>query len=147
MNVTRVYLDTSALVKRYVKEEGSDQSDSYFQAAQRGESIICLSEINLGEAAVVFDKYSRKWKIDGKNRFQVMLSELERLERSSSVEVYPVSSSIIRKSIHTVWTQHIYINDAIQLETCIEAQGNVFCSADKELITAAGRMGLETVQL
>ncbi|HLH86539.1 MAG TPA: hypothetical protein VKU79_06735, partial [Thermoplasmataceae archaeon] len=60
MNVTRVYLDTSILIKRYVKEENSNLADSYFHQAQRGETVICLSEINLGEAAVVFDKYSRK---------------------------------------------------------------------------------------
>ena len=90
MNVSHVYLDTSILIKRYVKEENSTLADSYFHQAQRGETVICLSEINLGEAAVVFDKYSRKTGIDTRNRLQAMLSELSLLERSSSVEIYPV---------------------------------------------------------
>ena len=144
MNVSHVYLDTSILIKRYVKEENSNLADRYFYKAQRGEAVICLSEINLGEAAVVFDKYSRKTGIDARNRLQTMLSELGSLERSSSVEIYPVSSQIIRKAVETVLEQHIYIVDAIQLETCIEAGTTVFCSADRGLNAAARKLGIET---
>jgi predicted nucleic acid-binding protein len=144
MNVSHVYLDTSILIKRYVKEENSAIADSYFHQARRGETVICLSEINLGEAAVVFDKYSRKTGIDARNRLKAMLSELGSLERSSSVEIYPVSSQIIRKAVEAVLEQHIYIVDAIQLETCIEAGTTVFCSADSELNAAAKKLGIET---
>ncbi|WP_161952092.1 type II toxin-antitoxin system VapC family toxin [Thermoplasma sp. Kam2015] len=141
----RIYLDTSILVKRYVKEEGSAIADEYFHQAERGESVICLSEINLGEAAVVFDKYSRKMDIDARNRMQVMLSELRSLERSSSVEIYPVDSHTLRKAIKIVLEYHIYVVDAIQLETCIEAGATLFCSGDTELNAIARRIGIETV--
>ena len=144
MNVSHVYLDTSILIKRYVKEENSTLADSYFHQARRGETVICLSEINLGEAAVVFDKYSRKTGIDARNRLQAMLSELGSLERSSSVEIYPVSSQIIRKAVEAVLEQHLYIVDAIQIETCIEAETTVFCSADRGLNAAARKLGIET---
>ena len=73
-----------------------------------------------------------------------MLSELGSLERSSSVEIYPVSSQIIRKAVEAVLEQHIYIVDAIQLETCIEAGKAVFCSADEELNITARKLGMET---
>lgn len=144
MNVSHVYLDTSILIKRYVKEENSSIADTYFHQAHRGETVICLSEINLGEAAVVFEKYSRKMGIDARSRLQSMLSEFGVLERSSAVEIYPVSSQIIRKAVKTVLEQHIYILDAIQLETCIEAGRAVFCSADKELNATAKKLGMET---
>ena len=144
MNVSHVYLDTSILIKRYVKEENSNLADRYFYKAQRGEAVICLSEINLGEAAVVFDQYSMKTGIDARKRLQAMLSELILLERSSSVEIYPVSSKIIRKAVETVLEQHLYIVDAIQLETCIEAGKTVFCSADRVLNAAARKLGIET---
>ena len=144
MNMSHVYLDTSILIKRYVKEENSNIADTYFHKAHRGETVICLSEINLGEAAVVFDKYSRRMGIDAKSRLQTMLSELGLLERSSSVEIYPVSSQIIREAVKTVLEQHIYIVDAIQLETCIEAGMALFCSADEELNATARKLGMET---
>ena len=145
MKEPRVYLDTSILAKRYVKEENSDIADNYFHRAQQGETVICLSEINLGEAAVVFYKYSRKWGIDARDRVRTMLSELRGLERSSSVEIEPVSSRIIRNAIKTVLEQHIYIVDAIQIETFIETGSTLFCSADKELNATARKLGIETV--
>ena len=144
MNATRVYIDTSILVKRYVKETDTEIADTVFRQAQRGEAVICSSEINLGEAAVVFDKYSRKVGLDARDRLQTMLSELNSLERSSSFEIYPVSSQIIRKSIGILLEHHIYIVDALQLQTCIEAEGAVFCTADRELKAVAEKIGLET---
>ena len=144
MIAARVYLDTSILVKRYVKEADSETADAIFHMAQRGEAVICTSEINLGEAAVVFDKYSRKVGLDARGRLQTMLSELHSLERSSAFEIYPVSSQIIRKSITILLEHHIYIVDAVQLETCVEAEGTVFLTADRELRAVAERIGLKT---
>lgn len=146
MNEARVYLDTSMLVKRYVKEEGSEIADEFFHMAQRGEATLCLSEINLGEAAVVFDKYSRRMGIDARASMETMLSELERLERSAAVEIYPVDSNLIRRAIKTVLTYHVYISDAIQLDTCTVAGGTVFCSADRELNSVARGLGIATVR-
>ena len=99
MKEIRAYLYASILIKRCIKEENSDIADYYFHQAHRGEAVICISEINLGEAAVVLDKYSRKIGIDAKSRIQTMLDELKDLERSSSIEIHPVSSRIIKKAI------------------------------------------------
>ena len=79
MKETRAYLYASILIKRYVKEENSDIAYNYLHQAHRGEAVICISEINLGEAAVVLDKYSRKIGIDAKSRIQTMLDELKDL--------------------------------------------------------------------
>ncbi len=144
MNASRVYFDTSMLIKRYVNEEGSDKADNYFRLAHRGEAVICFSEINLGEAATVFDKYSRKTRIDAEAVLQTMLSELKVLERSSSLEIYPVTSELIKRSINTVLKHHIYIIDAIQIETSIEAQANLFLTADKELSSVVKKIGIKT---
>lgn len=103
-----------------------------------------MSEINLGEAAVVFHKYSKKMGIDAKSRLQTMLSELSLVDRLSSLEIYPVSSQIIRKAVQIVLEQYIYIVDAIQLETCIGAGRAVFCSADQGPNATAKKLGIET---
>ena len=54
------YLDTSALVKRYVKEPGSEIVDRIYTKAYRGLAVIAASYWNITEAAVVFDKYERR---------------------------------------------------------------------------------------
>ena len=107
--------------------------------------IICIFEINLSEAAVVFDKYQRKFRLDSKNRFQTMMGELNMLERFSTVDIYPISIKIINNAIKMVLEQHVYIVDAIQLEASIEARVSLFCSTDKELNTIAMKIGLKTI--
>lgn len=54
MDEFRVYLDANKLIERYIKEVGSEISDSHLHRTQRGNTVICLSGINLGQAAVVF---------------------------------------------------------------------------------------------
>ena len=38
----------------------------------------------------------------------------------------------------------VYIVDAVQLQTCVEAEGTVFCTADRELKAVAEKIGLKT---
>jgi len=144
VSASRVYFDTSMLVKRYVYEEDSHKADNYFRLAHRGEAVICFSELNLGEAATVFDKYSRKTHIDAGTVLKTMLSELKVLERSSSAEIYPVTGELIKRSIKTVLKHHIYIIDALQIETSIEARANLFLTADRELNSVAKKIGIKT---
>lgn len=54
MDEFRVNLDANKLIERYVKKVGGEISDSHLHRTQRGNTVICMSEINLGEAAVVF---------------------------------------------------------------------------------------------
>lgn len=55
-----IYLDTSALIKRYVKEADSDVVDGLFEAAYRGEVAVSTSVFNIGEAATAADKKARR---------------------------------------------------------------------------------------
>jgi len=47
-----IYLDTSALVKRYVEEE-TQEVDRLFNSAYRGSAVLATSALNLGEASSV----------------------------------------------------------------------------------------------
>ena len=60
------YLDTSALVKRYVAEPGSNVVDEIFGRVYRGMGILTFSYWNIAEAVVVFDKYEMKIRTKGK---------------------------------------------------------------------------------
>ena len=74
------YLDTSALVKKYLEEPGSRIVDSLFEDAYTGVRTPVFSKWNLGEAAGVFDKYRKNTQepIPGAS----LVPCLERLERS-----------------------------------------------------------------
>jgi len=109
VSVSRVYFDTSMLVKRYVNEEGSHKADNYFRLAHRGEAVICFSEMNLGEAATVFDKYSRKTHIDAEALLKTMLSELKVLESFPQWKYIQSQVRSSRGQIKTV-LEHQYLH-------------------------------------
>ena len=55
-----LYLDTSAILKRYIAEPGTETTDIIFDKAEAGEIKITISLWNIGEALGVLDEKRRK---------------------------------------------------------------------------------------
>ena len=142
----RVYLDTSAIVKRYVSESGSKQIDDIFIRSSSGADFIVLSYWNIGEAAVVFNKMSRKMKGHSEiETMSLMLNEFLDLARLQSISIIDVSQVLIRAAIGFVFKHHIYIADALQIAVAKSESVDLFISADGKLIEAASNEGLRTL--
>ncbi|MEM3836249.1 type II toxin-antitoxin system VapC family toxin [Pyrobaculum sp.] len=90
-----IYLDTSALIKRYVKDADSDVVDGLFEAAYRGEVAVSTSVFNIGEAATAADKKARRGELSGDVRTAVslMLREIAVLSRLGSLVIVPIGLS------------------------------------------------------
>jgi len=56
----KLYLDTSATIKRYVVEPGTQTIDIIFDKAEAGELIISFSFWNIGEALGVLNERRRR---------------------------------------------------------------------------------------
>ena len=133
MQEKKSYLDTSGLVKRYVKEKGTEFIDAIFNSAEEGSDIICFSEWNLGESSVVFDKYQRMLGIDARELLGHMLNEVMEMSNAGEIEIVPVSSNLVLTSINYVLKHHIYVSDALQLSSFRATGCNLFVTADREL--------------
>ncbi|MEM1509190.1 MAG: type II toxin-antitoxin system VapC family toxin [Thermofilaceae archaeon] len=142
----RYYLDTSAIIKRYVEEQGSRTVDDLFNRAHKGSVAIILSYWNIGEAAVVFDKYERLG-LKSTEVFKVMLRELRMLLRTRSAILVNVTPRIIRESVKLVFKHHLYIADAIQITSAKQANARILVTGDARLAEACRAEGLETVYL
>jgi len=137
------YLDTSALVKRYLDEPGSSTVDALFDSAHKGMATLALSYWNLAEASVVFDKYERRIGVKARALLRMMLGELRVLARMQSAVVVGVSPKLLRESIRLVLEHHIYVADALQIATAKKAQATVFVTGDKGLAEIAEAEGLK----
>ena len=137
------YIDSSALAKRYVQEVGSDGMDQIFASAERGEESIFFSMWNVGELAVVFDKYEREGLLSAKPVMTTFLEEVKRLGRSKAAEVVPVSGSLIAEAVNLTFTHHIYVADALQVVSCQTVAGSEFVTADRRLAGIAKDEGLK----
>jgi len=142
------YLDSSALVKRYVEEPGTQAVDILFDSASAGATVIATSVWNLGEAFGVFD-YRRRRRLltEHESRFAVksLTSEVLGLMRTGAMRVYPVRTSLLTEAWAIVLTQHLYQADALQIATCNDSKSEVLITGDEPLRRATESFGLKAL--
>lgn len=146
----KVYLDSSAIVKRYSFEPGSSAVDFVFDKCWAGELSITTSIWNIGEVLGVFDVRRRRgWLSEDEfgKALGNFISEVVRLLRLRVLEIFPVLTSILIGSWPLILEEHIYEADALQIQTCIYSGSSVLLSADKELINIALRKGVKAVNV
>lgn len=142
----RCYLDTSAIVKRYVSEPGSRVVDDLFEKAHRGLLTIISSYWNVGEAAVVFDKYGEKLGLNAGDIFRTMLREFRMLCRARFAALVNVTPKTIRGSVKLVFRHHLYVADALQIVSAKQA-GAKLVTGDRRLAEVSVIEGLEVLHL
>ncbi|MBS7638662.1 type II toxin-antitoxin system VapC family toxin [Candidatus Bathyarchaeota archaeon] len=146
----KAYLDSSAIVKRYILEPGSSAVDHVFDECWIGELSIATSIWNIGEVLGVFDaRRGKGWLGDDEFRrvFRNFIGEIIRLLRLRVLELIPIPASILVETWPLILIGHIYEADALQIQTCIYSGSDVFFSADKKLIDVALRVGIKAVNI
>ncbi len=145
LNEEVYYLDTSALVKRYVSEPGSNVVDNIFSKCYRGISKISFSYWNIAEAAVVFDKYERKLGLDARKLLRNLLRETRTLVKLHRLIVIEIGPRILKETVKLVLKHHIYVADALQIASAIKAGSNILVTGDKDLARIAEIKNLKVV--
>jgi len=135
-------LDTSAIVKRYVIEEESASVDALYEEAHAGKLRIGFSIWNIGEVAVVLDKYERR-KItkDAKAIFMKFIGETRLLVKLNQLKLIPLNVELLAKAIGYVFKHGIYLADAVQLASAKEFEA--FLTYDRKLARIAEMEGLK----
>ena len=150
MNAQIIYLDTSAIVKRYIGEKGSEVMDKIYERAEAGSVTAAFSVWNLGETIGVLDRYHSR-KLLTSNEFESVLSDLvsesTKMLRLNSLLLLPLTSRSMVESWRLIMTHHMYEADALQLSSCQEAGCQLFLSGDNALVQAARKEGIEAIDI
>ncbi|MFX1513515.1 MAG: type II toxin-antitoxin system VapC family toxin [Promethearchaeota archaeon] len=140
-----VYLDSSAILKRYLDEIGTNIADIIFDKAQSALVTIIYNILNTGEVIGIFDKLLNMKKIsekEYKSSIEKYFGETLRLLDIKTLNVMPCKTSYIIDSWDYVTKFHLYIVDALQLATAIETKASLFISGDKRLVKVAKELSL-----
>jgi predicted nucleic acid-binding protein len=144
-----VYLDSSAIVKRYVKEMGSDSVDLIYHAVERDPiNTLIFSSWNLGEVFGAIDARFQRGDLrqEAKTEALSLLSqETKKFAAMRKISIIPVGSRILTKARGLILKYHIYQADALQIESAKQAEVDFFASADKRLLDCAKSEQLETL--
>jgi predicted nucleic acid-binding protein len=148
--LTKLYLDSSAIVKRYVEETGSESASLIYNKSDVQELTLCFSIWNVGEVIGVIDIYQkRRWITeDQSNKARVNLaSETLRLLKFEALELLNLSSAVLTESWGLIRKYRMYQADALQIVQCKRAGADLLVSADKALLQLAEREGLTSMNI
>lgn len=126
----RIFLDTSALAKRYVFESGSDAVERMCSDADE----IILSSLCLPETISAFNRLRREKRITTK-----IYNKLKRdlILDMDAATVIDIDYNVIIKAIACLEKAPLRTLDAIQLATALEVGNLLFISGDKRQCLAA----------
>ena len=135
------FLDTSALLKHYRKEAGTEFIETIFQ---NQESILTISTISVLEAISALDRLFRRGLINQKELEQ-SLSLLENELSSMRIGVIEQTPSHVLQAKSLIIEHHLASNDALILATALALKPypHYFVTSDIVQLHAAESCGLK----
>ena len=131
----RVFFDSSAFVKRYISEAGTESVLNWCDQATE----ITLSGIALAEIISTFCRLRREGKITEIQYMQLKSSLLADIEDAAICDLTP---GVLSQAISSLEKNELRGMDAIHIGSAIALKADVFISADKRQLDAAAHMGL-----
>jgi len=136
----KIYLDSSAIVKRYVLEEGTDKIRETYLEALNGAATLHFSVWNIGEVLGALDTYHRRNWLDNddyRDTRESFITETMRLIKLGVTKVVPVKSKLLAQSWLLIEKHHIYEADALQIVTAKNIDADQLLSGDQRLVDTA----------
>jgi predicted nucleic acid-binding protein len=136
------FLDTSALVKRYHSEKGTDKIDKIFSQDDRA---IVISSISLTEMVSALNR-KKEEKIISREDLKIALSKFFH-DAIKDFLVLELDGEHIKGSIRLILKRNIRTLDAMQLAVALGLKDLkvTFVCADKKLASVAEKEGLQTI--
>ena len=140
-----LYVDSSALVKRYIAEPESDE----VIAVMDGAVAVATSLITRTEVEAALGRAAREGRVDDKGARQ---ARREFLEDWADFGKVPVSETLAARGGELAWNHKLRGYDAVQLAAALTCQDTIgslgvemmFACCDRDLAEAAGEAGLRT---
>lgn len=143
-----VYLDSSAVIKRYLEEDGSGPIDLLYDGLEVEDSnVLAFSVWNVGEVLGAMDTRHRRGDLDDAalaEAVRLFAQETKKLVAMKKLRVSPMGSEVFSDSWDLVLKHHIYQADALQIATSRQIGADILLSADRKLLECAKKEQIQT---
>ncbi len=135
-----LYADTSALVKKYVQEAGSDELREYLVRVE----VVATAGLTQVEMAAALAKAARQGWADGESLRQAWQDFLNHWPAYLRL---PLSAQVIERAAHLAWKHGLRAYDSVHLACALICQEvtdaeMIFACFDQRLRQAAAAEGL-----
>lgn len=138
-----LFFDTSALVKRYADEQGTQTVDRLIETP---ESTIIITSLSVIEIASAFRRKYNRGEISEQQRDGLLVSFFE--EATERFTIIPVDERIFETAFDLVLGDDLRTLDSLQLAAALSVptpnSDITFVCADKTLVDVAEQHGLAT---
>lgn len=133
----KIFFDSSAMAKRYIDEQGSEQVESLLQkATSLGVSIICYPEI-----ISAFCRLKRERALSKKQYEEAKTALMADLADAAICTIAPI---VIKQAVALLEANVLRAMDALHIGCALEWNADLFVTADMRQIVAAKHAGLKT---
>ena len=143
------YLDTSALLKRYRTEIGSDLVEELFVGLTDSEFLV-TSQLTILEANSVVARHLHG-PVTIRREYRTMRERFIRDMADYQVAVIPVQSELVAEAVNAVFEYPLRTLDALHFTSAVmivrelHGQDVYMVSADREIIEACEAYGISTL--
>lgn len=136
----KIFLDTSALAKRYVAEQGSEKLSALCQQANSlVVSVICLPELISTLSRLVREKKLTK--------AQYRKLKRDAMADLADADVCQLTSGVLVTVVSLLESHPLRAMDALHVACALAAAPDKFVSADHRQLSAARKAGLKVVDV
>ncbi len=136
----KLFLDTSALAKRYIAEQGSDAVLGLCREAQQlAVSVICLPEM-----ISTLNRLVRERRLS-RAKYQVLKQTL--LGDLAGADLCELTTAVMRGVIRLLESNPLRAMDAIPVASAAAYGAELFASADLRQLAAARKLRLRVVDV
>lgn len=136
----RVFLDSSALVKRYIGEAGTDEVLAWCDKATE----LAVAVIAVPEVVSAFRRLVRDNRLN-ETQYAALKADL-RADLADAL-LCEVSPQVVQRAIAALEAHPLRAMNALHVGAALVAGAEVFVSADARQCAAAVQLGLEVVAL
>jgi predicted nucleic acid-binding protein len=135
-----VFLDSSALAKRYVREPGSDRVDEILLAA----SSLGVSMISVTEIVSALYRRRRERKLSPS---QYLKAKRAFFEDVADANLINVTEATVERAVRLLEQWPLRSADSLQVASAAEWAADLFVSADRQQCSAARAFGLQVEEI
>ena len=136
----RIFFDSSAFVKRYVREEGTDEVLALCDQATE----LCLSGIALVDIISAFCRLQREGRVSSSQYRQLKALLMADITDAAISDLTP---EVIRLSIISLEGNVLRGMDALHIGSALALKADLFVTADAKQHTAALQAGLRVTPI
>ena len=136
----RTFIDTSALLKRYVREPGTDR---VLQRCRDAEEII-LAVLAVPEVLSASNRRRREGRLDQRQYDFLKRNLALDVARATLIDLTP---SVIQTAVECMERFPLRTLDALHLGAAIAAQAELFVSSDRAQCSAARGLNLQVDEI